>query len=137
MAGFAQKFSKINNKNFSLTTDLLNKLKDREWKGNVRELENTIQRMVVLQSDEDISSDIDITDKKDINNLEDSLDKMLNDLLLNYNENVYDEALKIIEKPLLDIILQKVDGNQLKAAKLLGINRNTLHKKLLQYNLIK
>jgi Fis family transcriptional regulator len=48
---------------------------------------------------------------------------------------IYDMVLSSIEKPLLEYILHKVGGNQSKAAEMLGINRNTLRKKMAQYNL--
>ena len=48
---------------------------------------------------------------------------------------VYEMVLGCIEKPLLIYIMQKVGGNQSKAADILSINRNTLRKKLQQYNI--
>jgi Fis family transcriptional regulator, factor for inversion stimulation protein len=48
---------------------------------------------------------------------------------------VYDMVIGCIEKPLLAYILHKVGGNQSKAAEILDINRNTLRKKLQQYNI--
>lgn len=48
---------------------------------------------------------------------------------------VYDMVLQCIEKPMLEYILNKVGGNQSKAAEILGVNRNTLRKKMAQYNL--
>ncbi len=48
---------------------------------------------------------------------------------------IYDMVLGCIEKPLLEYILHKVGGNQSKAAEILGLNRNTLRKKMAQYNL--
>jgi Fis family transcriptional regulator len=48
---------------------------------------------------------------------------------------IYDMVLGCIEKPLLEYILHKVGGNQSKAAEMLGLNRNTLRKKMSQYKL--
>lgn len=48
---------------------------------------------------------------------------------------VYDMVLRCVEKPLLEYILLKVGGNQSKAAEILNINRNTLRKKIQQYNI--
>jgi Fis family transcriptional regulator, factor for inversion stimulation protein len=48
---------------------------------------------------------------------------------------IYDMVLSSIEKPMLEYILNKVGGNQSKAAEMLNINRNTLRKKMAQYNL--
>lgn len=49
---------------------------------------------------------------------------------------VYDMVLARVERPLLAHILQHVDGNQTRAAEILGINRNTLRKKLQIYGLL-
>jgi Fis family transcriptional regulator len=48
---------------------------------------------------------------------------------------IYDMVLGCIEKPMLEYVLNKVGGNQSKAAEMLGLNRNTLRKKMAQYNL--
>ena len=48
---------------------------------------------------------------------------------------IYDMVLGCVEKPMLEFILNKVGGNQSKAAEVLGLNRNTLRKKMVQYNL--
>ncbi len=48
---------------------------------------------------------------------------------------IYDMVLTCVEKPMLEYILNKVGGNQSKAAEILGINRNTLRKKMALYQL--
>ncbi len=48
---------------------------------------------------------------------------------------VYDMVLSCVEKPLLEYIMQHAAGNQSKAAEILGLNRNTLRKKLQQYHI--
>jgi Fis family transcriptional regulator, factor for inversion stimulation protein len=48
---------------------------------------------------------------------------------------VYDMVLASVEKPLLEVVLQHVDGNQSRAADLLGLNRNTLRKKMNLYGI--
>lgn len=48
---------------------------------------------------------------------------------------IYDMVLGCVEKPMLEFILHKVGGNQSKAAEMLGLNRNTLRKKMAQYDL--
>ena len=52
-----------------------------------------------------------------------------------YPDEVYDLIMSKVEKPLLTQILRRVGGNQVQAAKILGINRNTLRKKIKQYGL--
>ena len=49
---------------------------------------------------------------------------------------VYDMVIKCVEKPMLQFVLKHADGNQSTAAKLLGINRNTLRRKLTDYDLL-
>ena len=48
---------------------------------------------------------------------------------------VYDMVLGYIEKPMLQHVMKRAGGNQSKAAEILGLNRNTLRKKLQQYNI--
>ena len=48
---------------------------------------------------------------------------------------VYDMLLQSVEKPLLEFVMNRAGGNQSKAAEILGLNRNTLRKKLMQYNI--
>jgi Fis family transcriptional regulator len=49
---------------------------------------------------------------------------------------MYDMILRVVEKPLLDVVLKQAEGNQSRAAEWLGINRNTLRRKLLDHKLI-
>ncbi len=49
---------------------------------------------------------------------------------------IYDMVLKAVERPMLEIVMQKAEGNQTLAAELLGINRNTLRKKLVEHDII-
>lgn len=49
--------------------------------------------------------------------------------------NMYDMVLNVVEKPMLEVVMARAGGNQSKAAQWLGLNRNTLRKKLLQYGL--
>ena len=48
---------------------------------------------------------------------------------------IYDMVLTCVEKPLIEYVLNKVSGNQSKTAEMLGINRNTLRKKMAEYGL--
>ena len=50
---------------------------------------------------------------------------------------VHEMILNAVERPLLDVVMKHADGNQSKAAEWLGINRNTLRRKLLDHKLIK
>ena len=49
--------------------------------------------------------------------------------------SVYDMVMNCVEKPLLEMVLEQVGGNQTRASQMLGMNRNTLRKKMLQYGI--
>lgn len=48
--------------------------------------------------------------------------------------NLYDIVMNQVEQPLIETVLKHLNGNKVLTAKVLGINRNTLHKRLLTYN---
>jgi Fis family transcriptional regulator len=64
-----------------------------------------------------------------------ALDEYFKDLDGQPPHAVYDMVLQCVERPLLEYVLNRAGGNQSKAAQILGLNRNTLRKKLKQYNL--
>ena len=68
-------------------------------------------------------------------NIDTLLDQYFNDLDGDQPTAIYEMVINTVEKPLLLYIMNKAEGNQSKAAKMLGLNRNTLRKKLKQYNL--
>ncbi|MGE5300941.1 MAG: sigma-54-dependent transcriptional regulator [Acidobacteriota bacterium] len=110
-----------------------------DWPGNIRELDNVIKRACVLSSgaviekkdlllDEDTSYSI-----KDF--LEEKLKRYLKDMTKITNFNLHDTVLSEVEKALISIVLRETNGNQLKTAKVLGINRNTLRTKIKEYKI--
>ena len=68
--------------------------------------------------------------------LETHLQRYLDDLGNIPPSNVYDMVITSIEKPMLELIMQHAGNNQSLAAQYLGLNRNTLRKKLLEHGLI-
>ena len=52
-------------------------------------------------------------------------------------DGMYDMLVRVVEKPLLDVVMTRAEGNQSKAAQWLGLNRNTLRKKLVEHKLLK
>ncbi|ACB32808.1 transcriptional regulator, Fis family [Leptothrix cholodnii SP-6] len=68
--------------------------------------------------------------------IRDNLEVYFQDLEGTEPHALYDMVLKAVERPLLDVVMQKADGNQSRAAEWLGINRNTLRRKLLEHKLI-
>ena len=65
-----------------------------------------------------------------------SLEQYFKDLRGTEPHSVHDMIVTTVEKPLLEVVMKHADGNQSKAAEWLGINRNTLRRKLLEHKLI-
>src|SRR5512136_1493908 len=113
------------------------------WPGNVRELENTIKRAVILSSDP-LLTPIDFPGLRmqkggerthnEENSLEGLVDVKLRNCFINMDKmesgDVYAMVLEQVERPLIRFVLEKSRWNQVRAADILGINRNTLRKKI-------
>ena len=142
---FTKKFS--NNKK-KIEIDCYKIIENYPWRGNVRELENFIKKICVLYSESTIPSQViheelnfrDI-EKNDINkqhsSISDSIFLHLNGFFeaLNSHDdnsklNLYGKLIVEFEKPLIKKTLDFCKGNQIKTAEMLGINRNTLRKKI-------
>lgn len=142
---FLTMFSKEMRVKKTITQDALNFLKAYDWPGNVRELQNAVRRAFIISPN-------NVLDKQDFLFIAKSLSKedMIQELSLEEiidwklsefikiiqsgeMENVYDFVISQVEKPLIKKILIMTKGNQIKAAKILGINRNTLRKKIKQF----
>ncbi len=67
----------------------------------------------------------------------DSLEMYFKDLRGVEPAAMYEMILRVVEKPLLDVVMQHAEHNQSRAADWLGINRNTLRRKLVEHKLIK
>jgi two-component system nitrogen regulation response regulator GlnG len=118
--------------------EALDRLVAYDWPGNVRELENVIQRAMVMAA-----SGVILPDHLPIGpvagaaavaadtTLEDVIErKLLAAVAGEARGNLYDVVVGLVEKPLLRAVLRETGGNQVRAAQILGINRNTLRKKL-------
>jgi transcriptional regulator with PAS, ATPase and Fis domain len=123
---FIIKFSKRLNKDIkNVSEEALNLLIGYRWPGNVRELENLMERLVTLSE----SREIDVEDLP----LEMLINReTLTDQGSGKNMNL-NEAIVRLEKQFIKRALDKTNGNQAKAAKILGIHRNTLFAKLSQF----
>jgi len=66
----------------------------------------------------------------------DSLESYFKDLRGTEPTALYDMIIAVVEKPLLEVVMKQADNNQSRAAEWLGINRNTLRRKLLEHQLI-
>ena len=65
-----------------------------------------------------------------------SLETYFRDLRGTEPDNLHDMLVAVVEKPLLEIVMRQADGNQSRAALWLGLNRNTLRKKLVEHKLL-
>jgi two-component system nitrogen regulation response regulator GlnG len=125
----------------------MERLKQHRWPGNVRELENLIRRLTALYSQETIGIDIVETELADATpapsaeavpadeSLGAAVDRHLKTYFAAHKDGlppagVYDRIVREVERPLLSLTLIATRGNQIKAAQLLGLNRNTLRKKI-------
>ena len=69
--------------------------------------------------------------------IEIQLQSYLNDLEGTPPSDIYQMVLAVVEKPVLELVMQHAKQNQSLAAQYLGINRNTLHKKLVEHQILK
>jgi two-component system nitrogen regulation response regulator GlnG len=131
----------------SVDNAAMDRLKRHRWPGNVRELENVVRRFAALYSQETITADVVEAELADIGpansanmaNEEESLTDAVERHLKIYFDahegelpasGLYDRVLREVERPLIRLSLGATRGNQVRAAQLLGLNRNTLRKKI-------
>lgn len=128
-------------------------IKDYNWPGNIRELENLVQRLAALYGEdvislENVSNELSPTPTTDIQSNEnkenifadETLQQSIYRHLRKYFDahpggdlppnGLYTRILNELEIPLIELSLRATRGNQIKAAELLGLNRNTLRKKI-------
>ena len=125
-----------------VSADALKELQQYDWPGNVRELENALIRAAVLSPGPILSardfmlSSLEEPPSGNLDSL--SLEEIIRSKLEDYFrrtggapvENLYSVVMERAERPLIELTLQATRGNQVRAAQLLGINRNTLRKKI-------
>jgi two-component system nitrogen regulation response regulator GlnG len=127
-----------------VTEEAADYLKHLDWPGNVRELENLLKRVFVLTQ----GPVLELRDFKSLasNYLHGGVSQALNEegleaaiaqglessvLQISSDEaDLYNRFIPLVERPLIQLALKRTKGNQLKAARLLGINRNTLRKRI-------
>jgi two-component system nitrogen regulation response regulator GlnG len=130
----------------ALDGEAMDALKAYPWPGNVRELENLVRRLAVLYSQETIDREVidrELSEGKAAERAvaapAESLGGAVEHHLRSYfaahedglpASGLYDRILREIERPLIELSLSATRGNQIRAAKLLGLNRNTLRKKI-------
>jgi two-component system nitrogen regulation response regulator GlnG len=125
----------------------MERLKRHRWPGNVRELENLVHRLAALYSQEVISIEVIETELSgstppselqapaESEGLAATVERHLREYFAAHTDGlpaagVYDRVLREVERPLISLALEATRGNQIKAAHVLGVNRNTLRKKI-------
>ncbi|MDB5418850.1 MAG: glnG, partial [Phenylobacterium sp.] len=129
----------------TIDTGALERLKLHAWPGNVRELENLVRRICALYAEDLISARIverELADQQPVIDGEDkpaTLSQLVERKLSSYFADqpeglppvgLYDRVLEDVERPLIQLTLAATRGNQVRAAEILGLNRNTLRKKI-------
>ena len=134
-----------------LDQSALDRLKHYRWPGNVRELENLARRLAALYPQETITAaviDAELSQPTLVpageepreENLSSSVERHLARYFSGFDDNLpppglYHRILREVEYPLLTAALAATRGNQIRAADLLGVNRNTLRKKIRDLNI--
>ena len=132
-----------------IDNDAMDRLKNHSWPGNVRELENLIKRLAALYSHEvisfeDIDGELSEAAPEPADDDEKGLSKTVEQRLATYFSahagglpaaGLYQRVLRGVERPLITLTLQATKGNQIRAAEVLGLNRNTLRKKIRELNI--
>jgi two-component system nitrogen regulation response regulator GlnG len=130
-----------------LDQDAMERLKRHRWPGNVRELENLARRLAALYPQETITSSVIDSELslpgmfaaddelKSSDGLSSAVERHLASYFASFGgqlppPGLYHRVLREIEHPLLSATLAATRGNQIRAADLLGVNRNTLRKKI-------
>ncbi|MEZ6125537.1 MAG: sigma-54 dependent transcriptional regulator [Planctomycetaceae bacterium] len=146
---FVRRYVKDNGlKDVTISTRALNFLSQYEWPGNVRELQNYIERALVLSSSEEIDVDDLPSHVRGMapirigRRAEDSLDSLCTELVSRRIaelgedvDGVHEYVVSQVEREAILQVLRQCQGVQTRAATRLGINRNTLHKKIDDYKL--
>ena len=130
----------------SLSPASMDRLKAHRWPGNVRELENLVKRIVALYNEPVIGPDViemelagasaaRAAEEGQPTTLAGTIERHLRDYFDSHNgqlppRGLYDRVLRELERPLISLTLAATRGNQVKAAEILGLNRNTLRKKI-------
>jgi DNA-binding NtrC family response regulator len=120
----------------AITDDAVTKLVQYSWPGNVRELQNVLRRAIVLARSSVITADdcqMEISPSGDNQGML-SIDSLIDETLQTGESAPFQQVISKVESALITKALLLSKGNQVQAAKLLGINRLTLRKKIAAYS---
>ena len=126
--------------NMAIHPDAMERLLNHAWPGNIRELENTIKRALVLSKGHVIMPGQIIEDSVSPVSADhfafERLGNYLTDDILEKDGEIFDLVSKSLEKDLISWALAQTGMNQVKAARLLGISRVMLHERMERFNLL-
>ncbi|OUR76970.1 nitrogen regulation protein NR(I) [Alphaproteobacteria bacterium 46_93_T64] len=131
----------------SIDSEALEVLKKHKWPGNVRELENLVQRLIALYSEEVIDAKVVAMELQpavsapsveaipEDENFSAAIERHISKYFAAHPgslppSGLYERILRELERPLITLSLDATNGNQIRTAELLGLNRNTLRKKI-------
>jgi two-component system nitrogen regulation response regulator GlnG len=126
----------------SFTSRATDKLQGYSWPGNVAELRDVVRRLCLRKRRGNVElGDVEavlppVTERVPVEQLsfEEMVRAKIRALLQRMEgypmEDLYDEVISRVERPLIELVLERTGNNQLKAAEILGLNRNTLRKKI-------
>lgn len=121
----------------TLSPELQNYIVNHEWKGNIKELEDNLRMAFLLSKGQQLTFE-NIVPKKEYS-LQELIEERLSGYMHNIkrleNFNLYNTVLLEVERALIVIALKETRGNKVQAAKLLNINRNTIHKKITELHI--
>ena len=143
---FLRQFSEKAKKNIKgINPKVVEKLKECSWKGNVRELKNVIQTAVIFCHGEVLLPEHIVLEEEtiDFDGVRDDCQQMFakvieplfDKLSITGKGHLYQQLTSALEKALIQTTMQKVGKNQVKAAQLLGISRNTLRERLKKFGM--
>jgi len=129
---------KYNLKKGGFTKESVEILTNYDFPGNVRQLKNLVSKMISLYRERPITPDLlpeEINGRIKNNNWFLLLKEDIKNKIVNNKENIYNDIIIMVEKILIEEALKAANNNISGASKLLGIHRNTIHKKIKQLNI--
>ncbi len=139
--------------NKTISPEAIDKMRQSMWPGNVRALENFVRQLVVLCPEDEIGADFVTEQLAQLpsekirpqegsgQNLSASVGEHIERYFNQHGDSLpppglYNRVIREVELPLIALTLSATRGNQIKAAELLGINRNTLRKKIQELDIV-